>query len=394
MKGKITVAAASAAIAALALTGCAGGSDDAPASSGGLTIDVPDVPMIEELGDYEGSVDIIAWSGFVEPAWADAFTEETGCTVNRRVAGTSDEMVQLMRTGDYDLVSASGDASLRLIAGGDVQPLNLDLIPNFGDDIVEGMKGQIYDTLNGKSYGIPIGRGANILQYNSDVVTEEPTSWDIAWEADSPYAGRIIAYDAPIYIADAAVYLMAHQPELGIKNPYALDEEQLAAAIDLLKQQNEIVSEYWADPAAQITSFVGGNTVAGTSWEVLRKLTEDEKFKSTLPEEGSTGWSDAWMLSAESDSPNCAYAWMDYASSPEVNGAIAMNFGMAPANAAFCETSDEAKAHCDYYNATDEEYFEKVWFWTTPIEQCVDGRTDVKCTNFQQWTDAWLTVKG
>jgi len=394
MKGKITVAAASAAIAALALTGCAGGSDDAPASSGGLTIDVPDVPMIEELGDYEGSVDIIAWSGFVEPAWADAFTEETGCTVNRRVAGTSDEMVQLMRTGDYDLVSASGDASLRLIAGGDVQPLNLDLIPNFGDDIVEGMKGQIYDTLNGKSYGIPIGRGANILQYNSDVVTEEPTSWDIAWEADSPYAGKIIAYDAPIYIADAAVYLMAHQPELGIKNPYALDEEQLAAAIDLLKQQNEIVSEYWADPAAQITSFVGGNTVAGTSWEVLRKLTEDEKFKSTLPEEGSTGWSDAWMLSAESDSPNCAYAWMDYASSPEVNGAIAMNFGMAPANAAFCETSDEAKAHCDYYNATDEEYFEKVWFWTTPIEQCVDGRTDVKCTNFQQWTDAWLTVKG
>lgn len=394
MKGKITVAAASAAIAALALTGCAGGSDDAPASSGGLTIDVPDVPMIEELGDYEGSVDIIAWSGFVEPAWADAFTEETGCTVNRRVAGTSDEMVQLMRTGDYDLVSASGDASLRLIAAGDVQPLNLDLIPNFGDDIVEGMKGQIYDTLNGKSYGIPIGRGANILQYNSDVVTEEPTSWDIAWEADSPYAGKIIAYDAPIYIADAAVYLMAHQPELGIKNPYALDEEQLAAAIDLLKQQNEIVSEYWADPAAQITSFVGGNTVAGTSWEVLRKLTEDEKFKSTLPEEGSTGWSDAWMLSAESDSPNCAYAWMDYASSPEVNGAIAMNFGMAPANAAFCETSDEAKAHCDYYNATDEEYFEKVWFWTTPIEQCVDGRTDVKCTNFQQWTDAWLTVKG
>lgn len=394
MKGKITVAAASAAIAALALTGCAGGSDDAPASSGGLTIDVPDVPMIEELGDYEGSVDIIAWSGFVEPAWADAFTEETGCTVNRRVAGTSDEMVQLMRTGDYDLVSASGDASLRLIAGGDVQPLNLDLIPNFGDDIVEGMKGQIYDTLNGKSYGIPIGRGANILQYNSDVVTEEPTSWDIAWEADSPYAGKIIAYDAPIYIADAAVYLMAHQPELGIKNPYALDEEQLAAAIDLLKQQNEIVSEYWADPAAQITSFVGGNTVAGTSWEVLRKLTEDEKFKSTLPEEGSTGWSDAWMLSAESDSPNCAYAWMDYASSPEVNGAIAMNFGMAPANAAFCETSDEAKAHCDYYNATDEEYFEKVWFWTTPIEQCIDGRKDVTCTNFQQWTDAWLTVKG
>lgn len=394
MRKKILATTAMAAVAVLALSGCSGSEDTTSEGSGELQIDVPDIAMMEELGDNEGEVNIVAWSGFVEPAWSDEFTAETGCVVSRRVAGTSDEMVQLMRTGDYDLVSASGDASLRLIAGGDVQPLNLELIPNFGDDIVEGMKGQIYDTINGKSYGIPIGRGANILQYNSEVVTEEPTSWDVAWEKDSPYAGKVIAYDAPIYIADAAVYLMAHEPDLGITNPYALDEEQLAAAVDLLKQQNDLVSEYWSDPAAQITSFAGGTSVLGTSWEVLRKLTEDDKFKSILPEEGSTGWSDAWMLAAESKNPNCAYAWMDYSSSPEVNGAIAMNFGMAPANAAFCETSDEAKAHCDYFNATDEEYFKKVWFWTTPIEQCIDGRTDVTCTNFQQWTDAWLSVKG
>lgn len=395
MRKKLLAGAAMTAVAVLALTACSGGTEEAGESgSGGLQIDVPDIPMLEELGENEGEVNIVAWSGFVEPEWSDEFTAETGCTVNRRVAGTSDEMVQLMRTGDYDLVSASGDASLRLIAGGDVAPLNLELIPNFGDDIVEGMKGQIYDTINGKSYGVPIGRGANILQYNSDVVTEEPTSWDVAWESDSPFAGEIIGYDAPIYIADAAVYLMAHEPDLGITNPYALDQEQLDAAIDLLKQQNAIVSEYWSDPAAQVTSFVGGTTSLGTSWEVLRKLSEDEKFKSVLPEEGSTGWSDAWMLSAESKSPNCAYAWMDYTSSPEVNGAIAMNFGMAPANAAFCEQSDEAQAHCDYFNATDEEYFDNVWFWTTPIEQCIDGRTDATCTNFQQWTDAWLTVKG
>ncbi|MGF3053724.1 extracellular solute-binding protein [Microbacterium sp. YY-03] len=390
MRSRIIAGAAVAAAATLVLAGCSssdGGSD-------GLSIEVPDVPMIQEKGDYEGEVNIVAWSGFVEPAWSDEFTEQTGCVVNRKVAGTSDEMVQLMQSGDYDLVSASGDASLRLIVGGDVQPLNLDLIPNFGDDIVAGMKGQIYDTLNGKSYGVPIGRGANILQYNSDVVTEEPDSWSVAWEADSPYAGKIIGYDAPIYIADAAIYLMATQPDLGIKNPYALDQTQLDAAIALLQEQNKIVSEYWADPAAQITSFVGGTTDLGTSWEVLRKLAEDDKFKSVLPKEGSTGWSDAWMLATESANPNCAYEWMNYTSSPEVNGAIAMNFGMAPANAAFCELNDEAKAHCDYYNATDEEYFKKVWFWTTPIEQCIDGRTDVTCTNFQQWTDAWAKVKG
>ncbi len=390
MKKMLAAPAAAAAALALVLTGCASGGS----GGGELKIDVPDIPMIEKLGENEGQVNIVAWSGFVEPAWADQFTQDTGCVVNRKVAGTSDEMVQLMRTGNYDLVSASGDASLRLIVGGDVQPLNQELIPNFGDDIVAGMKGQIYDTLNGKSYGVPIGRGANILQYNDQVVTEAPDSWSIVWEKDSSQAGKIIAYDAPIYIADAAVYLMSTQPDLGITNPYALDETQLAAAVDLLKQQNAIIGDYWSDPVKQITAFNGGDVTVGTSWEVLRKLSENPSLQGVLPKEGSTGWSDAWMLSSKSANPNCAYAWMDYTSSPKVNGAIAMNFGMAPANAAFCEMSDEAKAHCEQFNATDEEYFSKVWFWTTPIEQCIDGRKDVTCTNFQQWTDAWLQVKG
>ncbi|WP_209706891.1 extracellular solute-binding protein [Leucobacter exalbidus] len=393
-KKMLAVPLAMAAALGLALVGCSSSTGGDAGGSGELKIDVPDIAAVSEIGDFEKELNIVSWSGFVEPEWVKPFEEETGCKVNRKIAGTSDEMVQLMRTGNYDLVSASGDASLRLIVGGDVQPLNLDLIPNFGDDIVEGMQGQVYDTLNGKSYGVPIGRGANILQYNTDVVKEAPTSWDVAWESDSPYAGKIIGYDAPIYIADAAVYLMAHNPDLGITNPYALDETQLAAAVDLLKQQNEVIGEYWSDPTAQITSFNGGDVVVGTSWEVLKRLSENPKLEGVLPEEGSTGWSDAWMLAAESEHPNCAYEWMNVTSAPEVNGQIAMNFGMAPANAAFCELNDEARKHCEDFNATDEEYFSNVWFWTTPIEQCIDGRTDVTCTNFQQWTDAWMTVKG
>jgi putative spermidine/putrescine transport system substrate-binding protein len=139
---------------------------------------------------------------------------------------------------------------------------------------------------------------------------------------------------------------------------------------------------------------VGGNTVVGTSWEVLRKFADTPSIKTTLPVEGSTGWYDAWLVSSSTPNVNCAYAWMDYTSQPSVNGAIAMNFGMAPANTAFCASSAEAQAHCDEYAAEDEEFFDRIWAWTTPLEQCLDGRTDVSCTSFQDWTNAWLTVKG
>jgi len=369
------------------LSGCA-------ADNGSIEITVPDLPTKSELGEFEGTVNIVHWSGFVDPKWSDPFTSETGCVVNSRVAGTSDEMVTLMRTGEYDLVSASGDAALRLIVGGDVSPLNVDLIPNFSDEIAEGMKGQIYDVVNGKPYGVPIGRGANLLQYNEDVTGGEPESWDVVWETDSPYAGKITAYDAPIYIADAAVYLMYHNPELNIENPYALDEDQLAAAVDLLKQQNTVIGEYWSDAVAQITSFVGGDTVVGTSWEILRKFAASDNLKTTLPVEGSTGWFDTWLVSSTSPNSNCAYAWIDYTSQASVNGAISENFGMAPANIAYCSTNPETQAHCDEFSAEDEVFWDRIWPWTTPIAECVDGRTDVECTNFQDWTNAWLTVKG
>ncbi|WP_203336446.1 extracellular solute-binding protein [Nocardioides limicola] len=393
MKLKRTAAAGLAAALTLAVAGC---SDE---GSSGFTLDVPDIPAHEALGDPEGQVNIIAWPGFVEDGsnnpdadWVTEFTAETGCKVNRRIGETSDQMVTLMRSGDYDLVSASGDASLRLIAGGDVAPINLDLVPHFGD-LVDGMKGQIYDHVNGQAYGVPIGRGANILQFNSADVEAPPTSWNVVWEKDSPYAGKVIAYDSPIYIADAAVYLMHHQPDLGITNPYALDSDQLKAAVDLLKQQNDLVSEYWALYTNNVSSFQSGTSTVGTSWQVILNVL-GEGYDGVLPVEGSTGWSDTWMIAAEPKNPNCAYLWMDWATQADINGAISRNFGMAPANSKACEGSPENEAHCETFHATDEDYYSNVWFWTTPIEQCIDGRTDVSCTNYQQWTEAWASVKG
>ncbi len=252
------------------------------------------------------------------------FEKETGCQVNVKVGNTSDEMVQLMRTGQYDGVSASGDATLRLIDGGDVDPVNTDLVPNYAD-VFESLKDQPYNSVDGQMYGIPHGRGANLLMYNTDDVKPAPTSWSAVFDPAeaSKYAGKVTAYDSPIYIADAALYLMAHEPDLGITNPYELDEEQFNAAIDLLKQQNENIGEYWSDYTKQIQAFANGDSEVGTTWQVIKQLLEADgaSVEAILPEEGSTGWSDTWMISSEAEHPNCMYMWMDHIITPEANAA-------------------------------------------------------------------------
>ncbi|WP_319459623.1 ABC transporter substrate-binding protein [Micromonospora sp. RTP1Z1] len=384
----------------LALAGCGDGGAT-PGGSGPGGIKPPKIDKLASLGSGEGQVNVVAWAGYVENGstdpkvdWVTGFEKETGCKVNVKVAGTSDEMVTLMKTGDYDVVSASGDASLRLIYGGEVAPVNTDLVPNY-KDVFDGLKLKQWNSVDGAAYGIPHGRGANVLMYRTDKVTPAPTSWSAVFDPNSPYKGKVTAYDSPIYIADAALYLMKHQPELGIKNPYALDDKQFAAAVDLLKKQNELIGEYWSDYTKEVQAFKSGDSVVGTAWQVIVNLTKADNapVEAVLPSEGATGWSDTWMIAAKAKHPNCGYRWMNHIIDPVANAAVAEWFGEAPANKLSCDKTAD-KSHCTTFHAADEAYFDKVWFWSTPVEQCLDGRTDVKCKDYAAWTQAWTTIKG
>jgi putative spermidine/putrescine transport system substrate-binding protein len=389
------------ALFALVVVGC--GSDDDAGSSGGTTAKVkaPKGPKAATaVGESEGKVNLIAWAGYVEDGsndpkvdWVSDFEKESGCDVNVKLGNTSDEMVTLMRTGKYDGVSASGDASLRLIAGGDVAPVNTDLIPNYAD-VYEGLKNQSHNSVDGQMYGVPHGRGANLLMYRSDKVKDAPDSWSVVWDENSPYKGKVTAYDAPIYIADAALYLKATQPDLGIDNVYELDDKQFQAAIDLLKKQRSVIGEYWSDYAKQISAFTSGDSVVGTTWQVTANVLTGEKVpvKTVLPKEGSTGWSDTWMIASKAKNPNCMYKWMDHIISPQGNAAATEFFGEAPANQKACDFTADKK-HCETFHAGDEEYFSKIAYWSTPVKDCGDDRGAV-CKDFSEWVKAWTEIKG
>jgi putative spermidine/putrescine transport system substrate-binding protein len=389
------------ALATVALATSCGSSPDADGSPGQGSFTPPRMTAQKSLGKGEGQVNLIAWAGYVEDGsddpgadWVHPFEKQTGCRVNVKVAGTSDDMVNLMKTGQYDAVSASGDASLRLIASGDAAPVNTGLVPNyryvFGD-----LKLQKWNSVDGVPYGIPHGYGANLLMYRTDKVSPPPTSWGEVFRKDSPYRGHVTAYDSPIYIADAALYLMKTKPSLGIRNPYALDRKQFDASVALLKQQNANVGEYWSDYLKEVSAFKSGDSVLGTTWQVIANtaLSEKAPVKAVLPREGATGWSDTWMLSSKAAHPNCAYRWMNWIVSPTVNAQVAEYFGEAPADRLACDhTSD--KHFCAEYHAGDSAYYKRVWFWTTPIPQCVDGRTDVSCVPYASWVQAWAAIKG
>ncbi len=355
---------------------------------------------LQKVGKGEGSLSLISWAGYVEPNGPSRSKKRPAARSATRSPAPPTKWSQLMRSGQYDGVSASGNASARLVDGGDVDPVNVSLVPNY-KTIFSDLKDQPYNTFDGVNYGIPHGRGANLLMWNTNDVKPAPTSWDVILDPKkaAKYKGKISAYDDPIYIADAAVYLKAHQPELGIENPYELNEEQFEAAVNLLKEQRPNVGEYWSEAAKQISAFAGGDSQVGTTWQYQyfelkgagKPVAASPASQGFLPEEGATGWSDTWMISSEAKHPNCMYMWMDWIVSPKVNAEVAEFFGEAPAQSLACEQTED-KEFCTKYHADNPGFWKRVYYWETPLADCGNGSSD--CKDYNDWVQAWTSIKG
>jgi putative spermidine/putrescine transport system substrate-binding protein len=355
---------------------------------------------LKKVGKGEGSLDLISWAGYVEPEWTKPFEQKTGCKVSDKEAGTSDEMVELMKSGQYDGVSASGNATARLVAANLVDPVNVSLVPNY-KTVFSDLKNQPYNTFDGVNYGIPHGRGANLLMWNGNDVKPAPESWNIMFDPKiaAKYKGKISAYDESSYIADAALYLKFHQPDLGIENPYELNEEQFNAAIELLKEQRQYVGEYWSEAAKQISAFAGGDVTVGTTWQYQYFALKEEGVpvkaspasQGFLPKEGATGWSDTWMISSEAKHPNCMYEWMNWIIEPKVNAEVAEYFGEAPAQELACEHTANPN-FCSEYHAEEPAFWKRVYYWETPVADCGNGEED--CKDYNDWVKAWTSIKG
>ena len=345
---------------------------------------------IKQKAREEGQVNLIQWPGYAQ--LTKEFQQQTGCAVKTKDGATSDDMISLLTSGEYDGVSASGNASVRLMARGDVAPINPDLVPNYAD-VQAGIKDKDYNSKDGQPYGAPHGRGPNLLAWRTDSVTPAPTSWAAIWDPATPYKGKISIYDDSIFIADAALYLKATKPELEIDNPYQLNEEQFNASIDLLKGLAPNVGEWWADYAKQIQSYANKDVVLGTTWPYqVNTLTADKQpVKGIKPKEGTTGWSDTWMIYSKAAHPNCMYLWMNHMISPEAQAAVAEGFGEAPVNLKACALTKNQN-HCDEFHASDESWWEDVYYWTTPTADC--GGTGGTCKTQEDWVNAWTEIRG
>ena len=348
---------------------------------------------IQHRARDEGRLDLVVRPGFPTRLPTGPFTRQTGCEVSATHAPSPDLAAANALEG-ADGALGAGDVILRLADEGAVAPVHYSLVPGYRD-VVPALRRQPWDTVDGLGYSVPQGRAPNLELFRSDYLPADTDSWAPIWSPS--LAGHISIYDSPIFIADAALWLGSRRPRLKITNPFELDGRQFALVARLLRHQRRNVGQYWnaATLRRQVASFAAGTSLVGSTWpRQVRLLGAQEPpapVTALVPREGSTGWADAWMISAHAKHPNCMYLWLDYVVSPVANARVAELFDEAPANLTACELMADP-GYCAAAHADDEQWWKAIRLWTVPQKDCGDSRGDV-CKPWDDWSKAWQSIR-
>ncbi len=347
------------------------------------------------VSEGEGKLNILAWPGYVESGltdplidWVTPFQEETGCQVTFRPYSNSDEAISLTQNANFDVVATSSDVLDQFIEQDLVQRINTNLLLNYSD-LYEDLRKPSWATIDGKTYAVAQGRSFNSYVYEPQDFTEPITSPDIFWQKPDLLSNPI-AYDLPIYIADAALYLSSTQPELDINNIYALDSNQFSAVIEFIKAQRLLGITTYPDSVEAKELIEKNEYSTALVWQsVYSELkSQGKEIEYFVPKYGTTGWVNSWVIMKDVQNINCAYKWIDWVTSQSVNASMAYWFGEAPSNSLSCKFIFDEN-YCDKFKADDTYFWGTVRYWQTPNQECLDGRKVTNCVSFDELQNNW-----
>ncbi|MEV7013426.1 extracellular solute-binding protein [Streptosporangium sp. NPDC051022] len=359
------------------------GTGSAPATPGAGPSPSPSA----SIGKGEGMLQVLTFQGHVEYGgatlgadWVTPFEKLTGCRVARldRVR-TSAEMADRLRGTSYDVISPPPDLAGRLVADGTVKALDTTLLQSY-KDIPKRLRELPALRSKDKVYGVPYLWGVNRVMYEGSA----PEGADALYRTD-----QAAIRDSPLSIADAALALKETRPELGVKDPFQLTPAQLDAAERLLAEHDGLGRVYWRSSLEVIQSFSTGAVRFAQALpydlDLFRRAGRAVKEVDTG---ATTGWVDSWMLGADAASPNCAYKWLDWMGSADVQRAAAAWTGLAPANPHACDGG--ARHLCDIYHVRDDRRLKRVLFAARPTKDC--GGLGGECTDYPEWEKRWKNL--
>jgi putative spermidine/putrescine transport system substrate-binding protein len=339
----------------------------------------------------EGALRLLARQGYAESSWVKPFERSTGCRVEVRYADTAAGLRRAAERWSFDVASIPGGLAYAVAEDGAARALTPGLVPERAS-FRAPFRDPAAARAGTRRYGVAFMWSPRLLIWRTSIRKHAPATWaPLSWKT-AARRGRVALEDTPLQIGDAALELRRLVPALAIGDPYALDENQFAAAVALTKRRLGLAGALWQLSGDEIDAFDGGlvDVGAGDWYTAAQIRAQNVDVGLTLPREGAPGEVDLWMLGARAPHPGCAYRWMRYTSGARVQAQVARYFGATPVNRDACGLL--GRAACEALHAdAPRAFLNRIAFRHTPVESCGGGR---RCVPFLRWEQAWSELRG
>ncbi len=325
-------------------------------------------------------INVLTWEGYTDPSFADAFTEQTGCTITSTFVGSNDEIIAKVAAGGggFDMVSPAINYAQIMVGLGALEPLDQSRLEHLQEMSDSFLTHPGVIDADGQAWTVPMAWGSIPLLYRTDKFDTPPTSATVLW--DPAYAGKIATQDVSMTIFMAARIL--YGPDVDV---YNLSDEQLEEIKQKLIEQKPLLRTYWSTGGDLINLYANDEVWVSETWggyQVAELQAQGIPVAEVIPVEKADGWQDVWAIVKGTPNMDCAYEWLNYVSGPEGQCGMVKAVGYSPANAVAvqeCLTDEEiAGLHLD-----DPEYIESLDFWQLQprLDKYIETWNAVKAAN-------------
>ena len=288
-------------------------------------------------------VNIYNWSDYIAEDTLDNFAAATGIQGNYDVYDSNDTLEARMLAGSsgFDVTVPTGNYLQRQIAAGVYQPLNRDLLPNWGNMDPQLMAlAEAFDA--GNEHAVIYMWGTTGIGYNIDAIRERlgadyvVNSWSLIF--DPEIAARLA--DCGISWLDDHTELLPPALRFIGRDPLSTDEADLEAAVAMLEQVRPTVRYFHS--SQYISDLANGEicVAVGYSGDVLQAAARADEAGNgvnigyAIPDEGANLWFDMFAIPADAPHPEAAHAFINYMMDAQVAANNTNYVQYANANAA------------------------------------------------------------
>lgn len=307
-------------------------------------------------GEIGGTLNALCWEGYTDPSFTAPFEKKTGVKINSTFIGSNDELVAKLRGApdQYDLVTPSSDTTNLLIDNDQVQPINLDDVPN-AKTTFEFFRTAPNVNVDGNLYGVPMCWGFIPLIYDEDAVAKAPASWNDLWSPE--YRDQVSMWQDISMLWTTGLLL-------GFDNIYEMDDAELEQVKNKLIEQKPNIRKYWTTAGELTNLFANNEVVIGMSFgglTVTQLRDQGRNVNEIVPTEGATSWFDNWMITAQSQNPAAALAWLDHLNTPDSQKKIAAATGYGICNENAVDLVP--KEYAEVYHLDDPDFIAGLDYW-------------------------------